>query len=646
VRPAGVDLSRGSVAVTGPGVSVSRARPAHRFVLFGLVVVLVMGALLSRLYVLQIAEGGNYARLAHDNRVTFQPVRSARGLIYDRKGRQLVDNVPAFAVKVRPADLPLSRRQAVVQRLSQLLAMPTVDINEALDRSAGASFELVRVAGDIPTETARVIAEQHADLPGVEVVVEARRDYLRGPLVAHLLGFTGAVTAEDLDEVAGQGYLTDDVIGKAGVETTFEQVLRGTYGLEQVERDGQGRTLRVLQTVREAQAGGSLELTIDTEMQRDAQTALEWAMDLIGLRRGVVIVMNPQTGEILALVSLPSYDNNLFARGISTVDYQKLLKDKDRPLINFAISEQYPPGSTYKLVTGSGGLADGKITPRTRLDTRPYLTIGRYRYYEWNRQGWGPLDIYGGFGHSSDTFFFQVAGRLGIDRLAHWGGEFGFGDRTGVDLPNEARGILPTNEWKMDLFNEPIYPGEVYQAGIGQGYNAFTPIQLLNAYNALANGGRLYKPQIVRRVLSSDGRVVRDFRPELIHELDIDQRVLRTMRVAARRVLTLRHTYNLVDLPFVLAGKSGTAEFGVRDRKGRLPFHSWFATFVPRFGPGERGDVTKTDSELAVLAFAYDSRTRGNAATEIAKYFLQLHFDVKKDLRQEWLLERDNFYGT
>jgi penicillin-binding protein 2 len=625
---------------------IPRRRLLHRFAVFGLVVVFAMGVLVARLFSIQIAGAGYYAGLAYENRVAVQPVRSARGLIFDRAGRQLVDNVPAFAVKIRPADLPLSRRPAVVQRLSRLLGVPASGIIETLDRGAGASFELVRVATDIPTETARIIAEEHLSLPGVEVSVEARRQYLYGPLVAHVLGFTGAVTPDDLERERGLGYLNDDVIGKAGVETTFEDVLRGRYGLEQVERDGQGRSLRVLRSMQEAAPGDSIELTIDVDIQRDAETAMKWAMDLIGLKRGVVLVMDPQTGEILAMVSLPAYDNNLFARGISDVDYQRLLADEDRPLINFSISEQYPPGSTYKVVTGSGGLADGKIEPDTRLDTRPYLTLGRYRYYEWNRQGWGPLDIYGGFGHSSDTYFFQVAGRLGIDRLAHWGRQYGFGRRTGVDLPNEAPGILPTNEWKMDLFDEPIYPGEVYQAGIGQGYNAFTPLQVLNAYNALANGGRLYQPQIVRRVLGPDGRVVKDFRAELIHELDIEPRVLRTMRVAARRVLTLRHTYNLVDLPFVLAGKSGTAEFGVRDSKGRLPFHSWFAAFVPDFGPGRRGDVTKTDSKLTVLAFAYDSRTRGNAATEIAKYFLQLHFDVEKDLRQEWLLERDNFYGT
>jgi penicillin-binding protein 2 len=248
-----------------------RQRLLTRFVVFSVIIVLVMGALASRLYYLQIAQGGYYAGLAHENRVTLQPVRSTRGLIYDREGRQLVDNIPAFAVKVRPADLPFSRRDAVVARLSDLLDIPTVEIYEALDRSAGSRFDLVRIASDIPTDTARIIAEEHAALPGVEVAVEARRNYLYGPLVAHLLGFTGAVTPEDLERVGSLGYLNDDVIGKAGVESTFEEQLRGTYGVEQVERDGQGRAIRVLQTVQEPVPGDSLELTIDVDMQRDAE---------------------------------------------------------------------------------------------------------------------------------------------------------------------------------------------------------------------------------------------------------------------------------------------------------------------------------------------------------------------------------------
>jgi penicillin-binding protein 2 len=622
-----------------------RARLGVRFGIFGLVVVMVVGLLSTRLFYLQVVQGGYYTGLAQENRSAVQPLRSARGLVYDRLGRPLAINIPSYVVVVRPADLPFPDRDAVVGRLSTLLDIPQPEIIEIIDQHAGNRFEPVRIATDVPSDVARLIIEESRSLPGVEVTTEERREYEYGALVSHVMGYTGAVSSEELETLGDLGYLNDDRIGKTGVEATFEEVLRGSYGTQEVERDSTGRVIRTLRVVEQPQAGNSLELTVDVEMQREAEEALRWATDIVDLKRGVVIVMNPQTGEILAMVSLPTYDNNLFARGISNADYRGLIEDPNRPLVNFALSEQYPPGSTYKLITGSGALQDNIINPGTVLETAPYLEIGTYRYWDWNRRGFGPLDIFGGFAHSSDTFFYQLAGSLGIDRLAHWAREFGFGERTGVDLPAEARGIVPTNEWKQNLFGENIFPGEVYQAGIGQGYDAATPLQVLNAYCALANGGWLYEPQIVRRVLAPDGTVVEDFRPRLLDTVDVDPQVLRTMRVAAREVVASRHTFNLVNLPLVVAGKTGTAEFGLRDSQGRLPFHSWFVAFIPEFTPTQPGDPAKTDSELAIVAFAYDSNTKGNAATEIVKYFLQEHYDLGVDLTRPDLLARGNFYG-
>jgi penicillin-binding protein 2 len=526
----------------------------------------------------------------------------------------------------------------VVARLSVLLDMPQQQIIETLDRSAGLLYDPVRVATDIPIDVASILEEEARFLPGVEVVVENRRQYDYGSLVSHLLGYTGAVTPGDLLRLAGEGYLNDDVLGKAGVEATFEGQLRGSYGIEQVERDGSGKVVRTVSVVQPPEAGNSVELTIDVEIQQQAEQALTWAMELIGLERGVVVVMNPQTGEILAMVSLPTYDNNAFARGISQADYQALLNDTRRPLVNHAISEQYPPGSTYKMVTGAGALHDGIVTARQTLETAPYLEINGYKFWEWNRRGFGPMDLYDAFGRSAGTYFFQLAGRLGIDRLAHWANQFGFGHRTGIDLPGEARGIIPTDKWKREVFNEPIYPGEVYQAGIGQGYNTSTVLQVLNAYAALANGGNLLKPQIVRRVLDNSGTVVQDFQPELIHELEIDDDVLLDLRRAARRTVTIGHTGNMVDMPIVVSGKTGTAEFGVRDSEGRLPIHYWFTGFVSKPGPDGQADPEATSSELAIVAFAYNAKTRGNAATEIVKYFLQLHYGMEEDYRRIDLL--------
>jgi penicillin-binding protein 2 len=622
----------------------TEVRRLSRVLVFGLAVIIGVGTLTVRLFYLQITNGTAYAALSTKNRTVLEPIVAPRGVIYDRSGRQLVTNVPTFAVKVRPADLPNSERDKVVTRLASLIGIDPADINAAIDGNPGSAFDLVRIAQDVDRTTAQLIAEAGFELPGVEVAVEARREYTDGPLMSQLLGYTGPVSADQLPDLRKLGYQPDDLVGKTGLEAQYEAALRGTYGTQSVEKDASGRRTQVLQTVQDSVPGASLTMTIDTKTQREAQKALQWGMRAIGLKRGVVIAMNPQTGEILAMVSLPTYDNNLFARGISTKAFQKLLRNPDKPLLNHAVQAHYPPGSTYKLVAGTGVLADRKISASTRVQTKGYLTLGSTKFYDWNHRGFGPCDIYCGFGHSSDTFFFQMAAKLGIDRLGYWAHQYGFGRPTGIDLPGEVSGIVPTNTWKQDALGAQIFPGETFQAGIGQGYDVVTPLQLINAYAALANGGKLYQPQLVRQITGPDGKVIRAFKPKLLHRLKVKPSVLRTMRLAARNVVTVRHTYNLVDLPIKVAGKSGTAEFGLRDRKGRLPFHSWFVGFVPK--DAKHGSFEATTSNLVVLAFAYDSRTKGNAGTEIVKYFLQLHYGIKHDYRNFDLLRRGNFYQS
>ena len=619
-------------------------RRFSRYLVFGLVVVLAVGTLSARLFYLQITNGTEYTAISNRQRTVDEPIPAPRGYIYDRSGRLLVKNVPTFAVKIRPADLPDDRRDEVVARLAALLRMDPAEINSTIDGNPGSAFDLVRVAQDVDKRTAQLISEAGFDLPGVDVAVEARRQYTDGPLMSQILGYTGPVSAEQLPDLRDKGYQPDDLLGKAGLEAEYETALRGTYGVQTVARDKTGRRTQVLQTVKGAVPGASLRLTIDSNTQREAQKALRWAMDKVGMTRGVVIAMNPQTGEILAMVSLPTYDNNKFARGISQTEYKKLLQNKDKPLLNHAIQAHYAPGSTYKLVTGTGALADGDISESTRVLTKPFLTLGETKFYEWNHRGWGPCDIYCGFGHSSDTFFYQLAGMLGIDRLAYWARQYGFGQRTGVDLPGEVGGIVPDNAWKQEALGAQIFPGETYQAGIGQGYDAVTPLQLINAYSALANGGTLYQPQIVREVVGPDGKVVRPFSRKVLHKLKAKPAVLRVMREAARSTVTLRHTYNLVDLPIKIAGKSGTAEFGTPDSQGRLPYSSFFVGFTPK--DPRNGSFENHDSRLIVMAFAYDSRTKGNAATEIVKYFFQLHYGIEKDYRLPENLQRTNFYSN
>jgi penicillin-binding protein 2 len=643
-------LSRPALPGGDRGTGTDARRLTPRLIAFGIAIILVVSGLGVRLFQLQLAQASTFEPRTAIGQATTRPIPVARGLMYDRRGRLLVENVPTFVLRIVPAELPFEVRPEVAERLSRLTDISSRRIIERLDRHVGSQFEPVRIA-DVETETARIISEDAASFPGVRIDLEARRSYPQGPLLAHVLGWTGRISGPEYQRLRDEGYWPEDLIGKAGLESTYEDVLRGSFGLEEVELDAQGRELHAPRILEEPEAGRSLELTIDTRTQGNAQKALEWAMDVVGIDHGVVMAMNPQNGEVLAMVSLPSYDNNAFAGGISTAEYRQLLRDPARPMLNGAIGEQNPPGSTYKLVTGSGALQDGKISPTTVIKTEPFIEIGEWKYWDWNKEGFGPVNIYGGFGHSSDTFFFRLAGMLGIDRLAYWAHQWGFGKPTGIDLPGEVAGIVPTNDWKRRTLNEQYYTGEVYQAGIGQGYNVSSAIQVLNAYAALANGGTLFKPQLVRRILDPEGNVEERVEPEVIRQLDIDKSVLRTMRVAARRVVTVRHTYNLVDLPIVVAGKSGTAEFGIRDKQGRLPFSNWFVAFVPKEPRKTASDpegieaVKREDSELVVLAYAHDTRTAGNAATEIVKYFLQLHYGLSVDLRQRWVLERANFYG-
>ena len=438
-----------------------RPQPAPsrlRFLAFGLAAVLAASALSARLFAIQIAGSTPYTALAGSTRTVQEALPSTRGVIFDRDGTPLVSNVASYSVKIRPSDLPESRRVEVVETLAALVGGDPAEINIAIDSNPGSRYDLVRVAQDVDPEVAAFIAESRPELPGVEVVVETSRSYEYGSLFGHILGYTGPISGGELADMKGDGYQPDDLLGRAGVEATYEAILRGEYGRQTVERDAAGRQIQVVRTDAAPVAGSSLRLTIDIREQQFAEKALRWGMKAAGLKRAVAIVMNPQNGEILALVSLPGYDDNVFSAGISNEDYQELLNDPQRPLLNGAISDVYPPGSTYKLVAGTGLLADGKITPLTRLRTSAFMMLGGFRFRDWNDRGFGMCNIYCAFGNSSDTFFYQAAAMLGIDRHGYWGHEYGFGQRTGIDLPHEASGTVPTNQWQRGCSMGPLGP--------------------------------------------------------------------------------------------------------------------------------------------------------------------------------------------
>ena len=625
-------------------VADQAARPSRaRFVAAAMIAVVLFSLLGGRLFQLQVVDGARYAAQAAAARTVEMPIPASRGLIFDREGRPLAVNTPSWTLYARPADLPASEadRTVVLARAASASGLSLAALQQRLTAFQGSPYDLVPLGSDISREAALLIAERSADLPGISVAAEPRREYLdetgarNGELLAHLVGYTGPVSRTELENLSAEGYLRDDVIGRNGVEASYEDALRGTYGSELLERDSSGRLVKTLERLKDPVPGKSLMLTIDSRIQRIATETLKWGLEAAGVAQGVTIVMNPQTGEILAMVSLPTYDNDKFAAGISAQDYAAYLNDPTKPLRNHAISDIYPPGSTFKLVTGLAALEEGVTTVAQRWPTYgcyqiPDAPAGQC-LFDWNHRGFGPLSIVDAYAKSSDTFFYQMAVGLGVDRLGGWAEELGFGARSGVRLPTEAAGTVISKEWAQSQGRPDVFTGELAQAGIGQNAIAVTPLQLLNAYAAVANGGHLMRPMIVRGETDGEGNLIREYAPEVIRELAASQADLRTMRIGAREVITTGHATNIgaLRVPGALSGKTGTAEFGTPTSQGVLPFHSWFVAYLP-------SEAGATDAELAIVTFTYSAVVRGNVSLEVIKYFFQQYFNLDQDLRREF----------
>ncbi|TME35266.1 MAG: hypothetical protein E6I62_00845 [Chloroflexi bacterium] len=474
-------------------------RSRARLIAFAVTAAVLFAALGGRLFQMQVLNGSLYADRAVAARTIEVPIKAPRGLIFDRTGRPVAVNVPSWTVDAVPADLPAvpAARDAVLARVASSTSSKAAALKQRLEAFRGSPYDQVPLLRGITRDQALLLSEQAGALPGIVVQVDPVRQYLDeagkvdGSLLAHVLGYTGPVSQDQVNALAARGYLPDDSIGKDGVEASYEAVLRGTYGAQQVERDASGRPIKVISTTTQAVPGRNLMLTIDARLQRLATDALTWGMRAAGVKQGVTIVMNPQTGEILAMVSLPSYDDNQFATGISTAAFNAYLRNPNHPLRNHAIADIYPPGSTFKLVTGTAALMEGVTTP-----TQLWPTYGCYQIpgaptgqclFDWNHAGFGPLNIEQAFFRSSDTFFYQMAIHLGIDRLAKWAYNYGFGKQTGIKLPGEASGIIASTEWAQSQGRANVFTGELAQAGIGQNVIAVTPLQLANAYAALAN---------------------------------------------------------------------------------------------------------------------------------------------------------------
>lgn len=588
--------------------------------------------LMGQLWYVQIASGAQYRQRAEVNRVRVVSEKPLRGVVYDRAGRQLVRNVPSFTASIRPADLPRDKgeQEAVFARLERVLEMPAAEIEAIVKEARQDPFSPVRIKAPISRDQALILEEQHTRLPGVVVQDPPIRAYPEGPLFGHVLGYTGPLPSRLLDTLLGQGYERDDSVGISGVEWAFEEELRGTRGRIQVEVDAMGGVTRRLATLVPPKPGGNVILTIDAQLQRRATEALGAAMAKGKSGQAALIAMQPQTGELLAVVSLPQYDNNLFAGGISQADYLRLSEDRWRPLVNHAVGGQYPPGSTFKMVTAAAALQERVVTPQTRIYCTGSLTVSGRTFYDWTERGHGNVNARQALATSCDIYFWSLAGGnasypglqgLKIERLAEYARAFGFGEKTGLRLGGEASGLIPTRELKRQR-GEQWYIGDDYNVGIGQGDVLTTPLQLANMTAAIANGGTLYRPRLVKEVRDAEETVTQAFGAEVIRKLPVAPEHLAAIRAGMRDVVATTEgtAYWALKQPaLTIAGKTGSAEYpGQRDARGKLPSHALFVGYAPY-----------EDPQIAVAVVVYGggegSEVAAPAAAETMKAYFELH---------------------
>jgi penicillin-binding protein 2 len=585
----------------------------NRFIAIAMAIVVVFTGLSVRLWDLQVVNGARYRTLAEQNRLLRLPVEAERGMIVDRNGKVLARNLPGFAVTVIPVDLPRAKQAALAQTLGVLVGREAVDVSKAIDvQRVRNPYEPVKISlRPVARDVALLLTERGEMFPGVRVEAESIRYYEDAVLYSPLLGYVGPVTEEEFAALREKGYLQTDLIGRTGLESVYEQYLRGGYGWREIERDASQREIKQL-AYSPPTVGNSVVLTIDHRLQTLIEAELKKGVEEDKFTQAVGIAMNPQNGEILAMYSNPGYDNNWFINGITPDQMKQLNTDDRRPLVNKAIGDIYPPGSTFKMVTGLSALNEGVAHRGTTVNVNSMvLNVGGYLFYDWMAHG--RVDFVNGFAHSSDIYFYTLGGGnpntgqggVGPEAIYKYGSELGFGSRTGIDLPGEATGIMPSPEWKVRTFDEEWTIGNTYHESIGQGFVAVTPLQLLNAYAIVANGGTFYQPHLLKEVLDQQGKVVFTQQPKVVREVSITKDNLALLRESARRVVTIGHAF-MPNAKLPVAGKTGTAEFGAsagKDSLGRnkLGFHNWFVSFLPK------ADNTDPSAEIAMVIFTFDS---------------------------------------
>ncbi len=564
-----------------------------RVLVAGIFMLACFAVLAGRFFYLQVVKYDYFHTRAEDNRIALLPVVPNRGTIRDRNGVELARNYAAYTLEITPLRVP--DLDATIEALRELVAIDEYDLRrfrKLMEESK--RFESVplrtRLTDD---EVARFVAQRFR-FPGVEVQARLFRDYPLGKTAAHVIGYIGRINDRDQERIEEQGetanYRGSDHIGKTGLEHSYEAELHGVTGVEQVEVNAGGRAVRLMSRTPPV-AGSDLELTLDIELQKVAEAAF-------GERRGALAAIDPRTGGVLALASMPAFDPNLFVDGISTADWKALNDSPDHPLLHRAIYSAYPPGSTFKPFMALAALTTGKRTAEQSMPDPGYFTFGGHRFMDDKVGGHGTVDLHKSIVVSCNTYYYELANDLGIDAIAAFMRPLGFGSRTGIDIPGEAEGVLPSPEWKRARFKkreqQKWYGGETISVGIGQGYNAYTPLQLANALATVVNGGKVYKPHVVRHVVDAATGKRRPIEPSPIRELSFKPAHLAAVRAAmvdVNKEGTGARAF--AGAPYSVGGKTGTAQvYSLRGSKyvagrvaERLRDHSWFIAYAPADNP-------------------------------------------------------------
>ena len=571
--------------------------------------VLVIAVLIGRAAYLQIYQGEYYAGLADGNRIRIVPSMAPRGTFYDRNGELLVTNRPGFSVSLLPLTAPIS--DDVIARLSDLLKVPTDEIKTKIAGHSG--FNPIRIKTDVTPDIVSIIEEQKSQYPGVVIEVTPIRDYILKQEGAHTFGYVSEINDTELEKMKDEGYKSGDIIGKFGIEKIYDKELRGENGGQQVEVDVSGKPVQILGR-KEPVPGDDLELTIDIKLQQAAEKAVDEQLTQIGAHAAAAVVMNPQTGEILAMVSRPAFDPNLFAHGISSKDWNQLNNNPYHPMDNKTITGEYPPGSTFKIVTGTAALTEGVVTPDEQIFDSGHHWIIPKGNADGEALGW--LNFRSALAHSDNVYFYEMGNRLGIDRLEKYARRFGLGAKTGIDLPYEASGLVANRRYKEKNFDDgEWYLSETFDAAIGQGFNLVTPLQAAMVMGEIAADGKRYKPHVVNRIIAPDGSVVKDFQPELLSQLDVPEEDIKLVQDGLHDVTkygTAASSFRgfTVDI----AGKTGTAE----NSQGRD--HGW----VVAYGPFDNPNV--------VVAVIVENGGYGSqSAVPIGRKILEAAFGLNQD---------------